>query len=161
MGNHEDGFCSRSCDVKNGFVEDQLDKQSVWERRKVVLLEESEIRGKGGVRQSPGTKDVKEATGPTTTPRPASVDTTRLAVRASGAAVGTPVSRPKVKVTAPTSSTTEPAIREIKSRPLALASSTLKDNPGEMTELLSGLMIHERPTPSVLPTPPDAPPKTV
>jgi len=155
--------------VKNGFVEDQLDKQSVWERRKVDLLEESQA--------SQGTTSAMRPTRPSQGVRPVPAKPPAQAVRSSGAAAGTRVSSgvgsrsipPQTSTPSSTVSTlpaisspsTAPAVLvgEIKSRPLALASTTLKDNPGEMTELLSGLTIRERPTPPTVPLPPslDAP----
>lgn len=164
MGNHEDGFCSRSCDVKNGFVEDQLDRQSVWERRKVTLLEESELDAGARTKEVEGREARIEAVsglGSTSRAVPATRPVQGL-MRSSGAAAGTPA-RPPNQNPAPSNPPLADAAQEIKSRPLALASTTLKDNPGEMTELLSGLTIHERPTPPTLPAPPslDVPAKAV
>jgi len=130
-GNEEDGFCSKRCMTRSGWVEKALGEEAVWlrgEKGELELLEEIEERRASG--SALDRRAVREDS-PITEPTALQVEARRP----------TPIS------TSETAAGTLP----FSSRP---ASSVSTQPPKQVSDAMDNLIIHERDTPSTVPEPP-------
>ncbi|KIR56965.1 hypothetical protein I315_00124 [Cryptococcus gattii Ru294] len=129
-GNEEEGYCSKKCKARSGWVEGKLDREAVWLRGKVdniELLEELEERGEvdleAMMKEEPRMANRREST-----------------ARATPSPVPKPALPPKQIISNP-------------KQPLASESPAPAPSANAVTSLIESLTIHERPIPSVAPAP--------
>ncbi|OWZ33188.1 hypothetical protein C351_05419 [Cryptococcus neoformans c8] len=130
-GNEEEGYCSKKCKAKSGWIEGKLDREAVWLRGKVEdieLLEELEERGEVDLEAM-----MKEE--PKTATRKDSI------AKATPSPVPKPALPPKQ------------IISNLK-QPLASEASVPPPSANAVTTLIESLTIHERPISSVALVPP-------
>ncbi|KGB75133.1 hypothetical protein CNBG_0971 [Cryptococcus deuterogattii R265] len=130
-GNEEEGYCSKKCKARSGWVESKLDREAVWLRGKVEdieLLEELEERGEVDLEAM-----MKEE--PRMANRRASI------ARTTPSPVPKPALPPKQIISNP-------------KQPLASESPAPAPSANAVTSLIESLTIHERPVPSAAPAPP-------